>query len=173
MGISRLFFLVTSSQKHTDNPLYTDTRYNDNIRYNDNLTIMKRSFKRKELATNYARILYLILLRNICFGYLLESPLWGDSNKYPKHMFNAEIRRKKKQDLSYISICSLSILYNGKFILMATSLGTNVVVVTRVHCMWWVLIRSASARRSSWVPILNVFCCFVLWRYQKVVIIWL
>ena len=22
---------------------------------------------------------------NICFGYLLESPQWGDSNKYPKH----------------------------------------------------------------------------------------
>ena len=38
-----------------------------------------------------------------------------------------------KQDLSYISICSLGILYNGKFILMATSLGTHSVVVTRVH----------------------------------------
>ena len=25
--------------------------------------------------------------RNICFGYLLESPHWGDSNKYPQHMF--------------------------------------------------------------------------------------
>ena len=25
--------------------------------------------------------------QNICFGYLLESPQWGDSNKYPKHMF--------------------------------------------------------------------------------------
>ena len=21
----------------------------------------------------------------MCFGYLLESPQWGDSNKYPKH----------------------------------------------------------------------------------------
>ena len=28
----------------------------------------------------------------------------------------------------------LSILYNSKFILMATSLGTNAVVVTRVYC---------------------------------------
>ena len=47
-------------------------------------------------------------------------------------MFYEEIRTK--QDLSYISICSLSILYNSKFVLMATSLGTNAVVVTRVHC---------------------------------------
>ena len=25
--------------------------------------------------------------RNICCGYLLESPHWGDSNKYPQHTF--------------------------------------------------------------------------------------
>ena len=42
---------------------------------------------------------------------------------------------RTKQALSYISVCSLSILYNSKFILMATSLGTNAVVVTRVHCI--------------------------------------
>ena len=46
-------------------------------------------------------------------------------------MFYEEI--KPKQDFSYISICPLSILYNSKFILTATSLGTNAVVVTRVH----------------------------------------
>ena len=40
-----------------------------------------------------------------------------------------------KQDFSHISICSLSILYNSKFVLMAMSLGTNAVVVTRVHCI--------------------------------------
>ena len=50
-------------------------------------------------------------------------------------MFYEEIRRK--QDLPYISICSLSILYSSKFILMATSLGTNAVVVTRVHYRIW------------------------------------
>ena len=58
----------------TNNPLYTDTRYNDKIRYDDNLTVTKPSLKRSQLVTNYARILYLILLRNICFGCLLESP---------------------------------------------------------------------------------------------------
>ena len=53
------------------------------------------------------------------------------SVKYPRHMFFQEIRAE--QDLSYTSICPLSILYNSKFILMATFLGTNDVVVTRVH----------------------------------------
>ena len=47
-------------------------------------------------------------------------------------MFYEEIRTK--QDFSYISVCSLSILYNSKFILMATSFGTNVVVVMRIYC---------------------------------------
>ena len=48
-------------------------------------------------------------------------------------MLYEEIR--PKQDLSYISSCSLSILYNSKFILMAMSLGTNAVVETMVHCI--------------------------------------
>ena len=132
------------SSLNTDNPLYTDTWYNDKIRYNDNLTVTKPSLMRKNY-TNYARILYLILWRNICFGYLLElcfgyllelpqrgNSLWGNSNKYPKHMLYEEIRIK--QGLSYISFCPLRILYNSKFIIMTTPLGTNAVVVTRVHC---------------------------------------
>ena len=43
----------------------------------------------------------------------------------------------------YVSF--LLILYNSKFILMATSLGTNAVVVTRVHC-------------TSDFPFENLFC---------------
>ena len=31
--------------------------------------------------------LSLFTLRNICSGYLLESPQGGDYNKYPQHMF--------------------------------------------------------------------------------------
>ena len=69
------------------------------------------------------------LSSNTWFGYLLESP---HSNKYHKHMFYDEIRIK--QGLSYKSFWPLRILYNSKFILMATSLGTNTVVVTRVYC---------------------------------------
>ena len=68
---------------------------------------------------------------NICFAYLLELPLRGNSNKYPKHMFYEEIRRK--QGLSYISFCPLRILYNSKFI-MAIFLETHAAVVMRVHC---------------------------------------
>ena len=48
-------------------------------------------------------------------------------------MFYEEIRIK--QGLSNISFCPLRILYNSKFIIIATSLGTNAVVVTRVHCI--------------------------------------
>ena len=64
---------------------------------------------------------------NICFGYLLESPQRGNSNKYPKHMFYEEIRIK--QGLSYIIFSPLRILYNSKFIIMAIFLGTNAVFV--------------------------------------------
>ena len=76
---------------------------------------------------------YIKISSNICFGYLLESPYWGDSNKYTKHIFYEEIRIK--QGPSYISFCPLRILYNSKIILIATPLGTNAVVVTRVHCI--------------------------------------
>ena len=52
-----------------------------------------------------------------------------------------------KQDLSYISICSLSILYNSKFILMTKSLGTNAVSVTRVQ--------KESSQQAQWKEIIT------------------
>ena len=61
--------------------------------------------------------------------YVLD--IWGDSNKYPKHMFYEEIRIK--QGFSYISFYPLRILYNSKLVLMASFLETNAVIVTRVH----------------------------------------
>ena len=61
--------------------------------------------------------------RNICYGYLWESPHWGDSYKYPKHMLYEEIRIK--QCLSGMSFCSSRILDNCKFILIETSLGNK------------------------------------------------
>ena len=49
-------------------------------------------------------------------------------------MFYQEIRIKECH--SYIiSLCPFRSLYKNKFILMVTSLGTNAVVVTRVHCI--------------------------------------
>ena len=50
-------------------------------------------------------------------------------------MFYEEVRIK--QGLSYIPFYPLRTLYNSKFILMATSLGTNAVVVMRVHLDNW------------------------------------
>ena len=41
-----------------------------------------------------------------------------------------------KPDLSYISFCPLRILYNNKFILMATSLGTNAVILIGIHYVY-------------------------------------
>ena len=52
-----------------------------------------------------------------------------------QNMFCERIRAK--QNLFYKSICSLRILNNSKVVLMATSLGTNTVVVARVHCIVW------------------------------------
>ena len=54
---------------------------------------------------------------NICFGYFLESPHWGDSNKYPKHIFYAEISIKQESFLHTILSINDSlqqqIHYNG------------------------------------------------------------
>ena len=71
--------------------------------------------------------------RNICFGYLLETPHRGDSNKYPKQKVYEDLRIK--HGICCIAFCSY-ILYNSKFIIMVISFGTNAVVVTRVHCSW-------------------------------------
>ena len=58
---------------------------------------------------------------------LCKNIVFNASNKYTKDMFSGEI-----PFLTYHSP-ALKILYNSKFILMTTSLGTNIVVVTRVH----------------------------------------
>ena len=53
---------------------------------------------------------------NIWFGYLLESPHWGDSNKYPKHIFYEEIRIKIGPSNIILSITDSlqqQIHYNG------------------------------------------------------------
>ena len=90
----------------TVNPLYTDTRYNDKFLYNDKLHVTKprsRGDSKWEIMQEYC----IKISSNICFGYLLESPQWGDSNKYPKHnMFYEKIRIK--QGISYISFCFLA-----------------------------------------------------------------
>ena len=81
---------------------------------------------------NYARLLHQNFKQHMFWIFVRIASL-GNSNKYPKHIFHEEIRIK--QGLFYILFCPLKILYNSEFILMATSLGTNAVVVTRVHCI--------------------------------------
>ena len=79
-------------------------------------------------------------------------------------MFFVEIRIK--QCLSYISFCSLRILYNSTFILMATSLGTNSVVVTRVQCIKLPTkpLETITASRSIFSQLTDryiwYFCCY-------------
>ena len=81
---------------------------------------------------NYARMVALKLqaryVLDICYNGLTEAILTYILNI----MFYEEIRIK--QWLSYILFCSLRILYNSKFILMATFFKTNAVVVMKVHC---------------------------------------
>ena len=103
---------------------------------------------------NYSKTLHNIF-KHIYFGYLLESTQRGDSNKYPKHMFYEDIRIKP--DLSCISFCSLRILYNSKFIIMTTFLGTNTVIVTRVHFILNILLA------KSIDPDQNVWMCRPWW----------
>ena len=67
-------------------------------------------------------------------------------------MFYEEIRNE--QGLPYILFYPLRILYNSKSMLMATSLVTNAVVVTRVHCILTNRVRpdpTARMRKLIWV----------------------
>ena len=64
---------------------------------------------------------------------------------FNQHMFWIVVRiasLKERRSLCYILFCPLRILYNSKFILMSTSLGTNAVIVMRVHCMWVHLVKT-------------------------------
>ena len=71
---------------------------------------------------------------------------------------------RTKEDFPYVSICSLSILYNGKFILMATSMGANDVDVKRAHCTEQIVRKNVFwLVRSVWD-----FCCYPLRTYFRV-----
>ena len=83
----------------------------------------------------------------MCFGYFLDSPHWGNSNKYPRYMFYEEIRIK--QDLSFL-IMKDSL--QQQIHLMVTSLVTSAVVVTRVHsiCFGEKIKKKKKKKDSSW-----------------------
>ena len=85
----------------------------------------------------------------MCLVFVRIAALKGFLQISKKDMFYEEIWIK--QGLFYISFCSLRILYNSKSILMATSLGTNDVIVMRVHCI------SLTLK----APIIIIVVCFV------------
>ena len=72
---------------HTVNPLNTNTQY-DKIRYTHNLIFTKLYLKTVYQKSGFNTS------RNVCFGYWIEFPHWGSSNKHLKHMFYKEIRIK-------------------------------------------------------------------------------
>ena len=113
-------------------PLYTNILYNGKTRYNDNLNGINLWLKVKRITEEIKHIVFNIL-RNIWCGYLLESPHWGASNKYPQHMF-LTVNKERKGFLSLIILLYFGILYSGKLFIMAESKQTNAVVITRFFC---------------------------------------
>ena len=67
---------------------------------------------------------------SICFGYLLELPQWGDSYKYPKHMFYEENKNKTMPFLHMILRIKVSLQQQIHF---TRNIFGNI-VVRRVHC---------------------------------------
>ena len=100
-------------------------------RYNVNLTGTKLSFR----SHSYSEIMKkwiksFNIRRNICFGYLLESP--------PKHTFHE--KNENKSILFLHIILLIKDILQHKLILIAKSSGANAVVVTRVHYIKWLII---------------------------------
>ena len=74
-----------NNNNNTVNPRYNDTICSQRCCYFKWIccckeSLMERMIFKKGLA------LFLFPHRTLCLGYLLESPHWGDSNKYLKHM---------------------------------------------------------------------------------------
>ena len=146
----------------TVNPHYTDFWYNGKLHYTDNLTNTETLSQEVTVNQKLCRNIFIQYFKHFkqhMFGYLLE----GDSNKYQKHTFYEEIRKKKKKKRD-ILFCSLRIIYNSKFIFMAISLGTNVVVVTRVHCITlWPLIVELLVHSIWCLVLVFVLSYLALW----------
>ena len=56
-----------------------------------NVDPLKPHFYKVKLGFTGVYIIFLILLKNIDYGYSLEPPRRGGSNEYPQSMFWAEI----------------------------------------------------------------------------------
>ena len=74
---------LLSPQKH--NYVITKT-------YLYNFDPLKSHFYIVKLGFTGVYIIFLISVKNMDYGYLLELPQWGSSNEYPQSMFWAEIQ---------------------------------------------------------------------------------
>ena len=86
--------------------------------------------------------------RNICCGYLIESPRRSDSNNYTQHMFLG-VNKGIESFLSFIILEHVGILYSGKIVLTAESWGTNDVVITRFLCSKYCFCCSSNRSNKS------------------------
>ena len=111
--------------KDIQNLLYTDTRYNEKFvlwRFHRYETFSQEVTLNQKLCKNIV-----LILQETCFGYLLESPHWCDSNKYLKHIFYAEKRINQASFTNHSDAFKDSlqrqIHFNGSI------LGTNDIVI--------------------------------------------
>ena len=108
------------------NPLHNNILYNSKIRYNVNLIYTKICG-----SCCFSLTVPCYFLGNIGFGYLLEAPPLGDSNKYTKCM----MYKNKKKNYSKVSVIYAldgsisSFFYSSKFDFAANSL-------VKKHCRY-------------------------------------
>ena len=127
----------TAVWKYLQSTLFIPKLYTTIInRYNDYLTDVKLPLKRWQLIIMHTyyikcfkRHMFWIFVRIASLG-----PYVSDSNKYQKKKYILWENKNKREPFLHI-LSVKEIFYNSKFILMATSLGTNALVVTRVMCI--------------------------------------
>ena len=84
-------------------------------------------------------------LQNVYFGYLLESPRWGDSNKYPKHML-LEVLNNNVPAYFLINCYLLRVGFRASLIVSITSVFVvSSVGIIRVDCTIPCLLISVAA----------------------------
>ena len=74
--------------------IYGQAGYHENMPiwfWQPKTPLLKPHFYIVKLGVYRVYIIFLILPKNIDYGYSLEPPRWGSSNKYPRSMFRVEI----------------------------------------------------------------------------------
>ena len=101
-------------------------------------------------------LFFLFLHKNICCGYSLELPWWGNSNKYPQHMF---LWRNKIYIYWTIPMSTHTVHLCGDF-----WISLSEALLQRLQDMEFLLLATAShSLQSPTLPKLVCFCtaCFI------------